>query len=114
MISVLLALRFSGDANRAFVQRVIGILIENIAEVTRWRKRWRSLEKLQKIVENRTSDVEVPLRLVEKNVLLALAAAGAARPRLPILNQIAVTWAEVAPNFAEADISALYLALQRL
>ncbi len=72
-----------------------------------------ALDKLQKIVEKRTSEVEVPLRLAEKNVLLALAAAGAARPRLPILNQIAVTWAEVAPNFGAADISALHLALQQ-
>ena len=110
----------------------IGILIENIAEVATLAQAlgiepqrfaelvsggelvppW-ALEKLQKIVENRTSEVEVPLRLAEKNVLLALAAAGVARPRLPILNQIAVTWAEVAPDFGAADISALHLALQQ-
>jgi 3-hydroxyisobutyrate dehydrogenase len=109
-----------------------GMLVENIAEVATLAQAlgiepqrfvelvsggelvpsW-ALEKLEKIVENRTSEVEVPLGLVEKNVLLALSAAGTARLRLPILNQIAVAWAEVVPDFAGHDISALYLALQR-
>lgn len=110
----------------------IGIQIENIAEVATLAQAlgiepqrfvelvssgslvppW-ALERLEKIVENRTSEVEVPLRVVQKNVLLALAAAGAARTRLPILNQIAIEWAEAARDFGEADISALYLALQQ-
>lgn len=72
-----------------------------------------ALEKLEKIVENRTSEIEVPLRVVQKNVLLALSAAGPARARLPILNQIAIEWADAVRDFGDADISALYLALQR-
>jgi 3-hydroxyisobutyrate dehydrogenase len=110
----------------------IGIQIENIAEVVLLAQAlgiepqrflelvssgtlvppW-ALEKLEKIVENRTSEIDVPLRLADKNVRLALSAAGSARPRLPILNQIAMTWSEAVRDFGDADISALYLALQR-
>jgi 3-hydroxyisobutyrate dehydrogenase len=106
----------------------IGILIENIAEVTilghalgieprlfvelvsdgslvpPW-----ALAKFQKIVENRTAEVEVPLRLAQKNALLALIAAGAERPRLPVLDLIASSWARMVPAFGDSDISALYL-----
>jgi|GEM_PF-4955120 len=71
------------------------------------------LHELERIVTNRTSEVEVPLRLVEKNLRLALSAAGQARPQLPILNQIALSWAEAIRDFEQADIAALYLALQR-
>ena len=110
----------------------IGVLIENIAEITVLaqalgieQKRFLevvsggelvppwALEKLERIVTNRTSEVEVPLRLVEKNLHLALSAAGAAQPRLPILNQIALSWAEALRDFEQADIAALYLALQQ-
>ena len=110
----------------------IGIQIENIAEVTILAQAleieprrflelvsggalvppW-ALEKLKKIVENRTSEIDVPLRLADKNVRLALAAAGSARPQLPILDHIALTWAEAVRDSGDADISALYLALQR-
>jgi 3-hydroxyisobutyrate dehydrogenase len=110
----------------------IGIQIENIAEVAILAQAlgiepqrflelvsggalvppW-ALEKLAKIVESRTSEIEVPLRLADKNVRLALSAAGSARPRLPILNQIALTWVEAVRDFGDADISALYLALQQ-
>jgi 3-hydroxyisobutyrate dehydrogenase len=110
----------------------IGIQIENIAEVAILAQAlgiepqrflelvsggtlvppW-ALDKLERIVANRTSEVEVPLRLADKNVRLALAAAGSARPRLPILNQIALTWADEVRDSGDADISALYLALQR-
>lgn len=72
-----------------------------------------ALEKLEKIVENRTSEIEVPLRLADKNVRLALSAAGSARPRLPILNHLALTWADVVRDAGDTDISALYLALLR-
>jgi 3-hydroxyisobutyrate dehydrogenase len=110
----------------------IGIQIENIAEVTILAQAlgieprrflelvsggalvppW-ALEKLEKIVENRTSDVEVPLRLADKNLRLALSAAGSARPRLPILNQLALEWVDAVRVAGDADISALYLALQQ-
>jgi len=108
----------------------IGILIENIAEVTTLAQTlgiesrsflelvsdgslvppW-ALAKFGKIVDGRTAEVEVPLRLAHKNVLLALAAAGTERARLPVLDHIAARWAEVIAEFGEADISALYLSL---
>jgi 3-hydroxyisobutyrate dehydrogenase len=110
----------------------IGIQTENVAEVTILAQAldiepqrflelvsggalvppW-ALEKLEKIVANRTSEIDVPLRLVDKNLRLALAAAGSARPRLPILNQLALEWAEAVRDAGDADISALYLALQQ-
>jgi 3-hydroxyisobutyrate dehydrogenase len=106
----------------------IGMLIENIAEVTRLAQAldieprrfvelvsngalvppW-ALAKFQKIVENRTGEVEVPLRLAHKNVLLALAAAGDARARLPVLDHIASMWAAVVDQHGESDISEVYL-----
>lgn len=110
----------------------ISVLIENIAEITILAKAlgiepkrfielvsggelvppW-ALERLERIVTNRTSEVEVPLRLVEKNLRLALSAAGKAQPQLPILNQIAFNWAEDVRDFGQADIAALYLELQQ-
>lgn len=110
----------------------IGNLIENIAEITILsqalgieRKRFLelvssgelvppwALEKFERIAANRTSEVEVPLRLVEKNLGLALSGAGPARRRLPILQQISVSWADAIRDFEHADIAALYLALER-
>ena len=104
------------------------MLIENIAEVTRLAQAldieprrfvelvsngalvppW-ALAKFQKIVENRTGEVEVPLRLAHKNVLLALAAAGDERARLPVLDHIASMWAGVVREHGESDISEVYL-----
>jgi len=106
----------------------IGMLIENIAEVTRLAQAlgiepgrfvelvangalvppW-ALAKFQKIVENRTGEVEVPLRLAHKNVLLALDAAGDERHRLPVLDHIGSMWSEVIRDHGESDISAVYL-----
>jgi 3-hydroxyisobutyrate dehydrogenase len=106
----------------------IGILIENIAEVTALAHAlgietrrfvelvsdgslvppW-ALAKFRKIVDDRTGEVEVPLRLAHKNVLLALAAAGTERPKLTVLDHIATKWADVIPSFGDSDISALYL-----
>jgi 3-hydroxyisobutyrate dehydrogenase len=106
----------------------IAMLIANIAEVTRLaqaldieRRRfvelvsngalvppW-ALAKFQKIVEHRTGEVEVPLRLAHKNLLLALAAAGDERARLPVLEDIASTWAGVVREHGDSDISAVYL-----
>jgi hypothetical protein len=45
-------------------------------------------------------------------VLLALAAAREERSRLPILNEIARTWADGARHFGGDDLSAIYLALK--
>lgn len=110
-----IAIQIENIAEVATLAQTLGIDTQRFAElvsggslVPPW-----ALEKLAKIVEHRTSEVEVPLRLAQKNLLLALSAAGSARPRLPILNQVAITWAEAGSDFGETDISALYLALQR-
>lgn len=104
----------------------IGILIQNVAEVTALAEAldiaphrflelvgdgalvppW-ALAKFRRIAENRTGEVEVPLRLAQKNALLALDAAGAQRSRLPVLDLIAGRWAELIADFGDADISAL-------
>jgi 3-hydroxyisobutyrate dehydrogenase len=106
----------------------IAMLIANIAEVTRLAQvldieprrfvelvsngalvpPW-ALAKFQKIVEHRTGEVEVPLRLAHKNLLLALAAAGDERARLPVLEHIATTWAGVVREHGDSDISEVYL-----
>jgi len=70
-----------------------------------------AVAKLQKIKAGRTAETEFPLRWAEKDVELALAAAGEKRPRLPILNQIDATWTEAEPGFGTYDLSAIYLAL---
>jgi len=105
----------------------IGILIENIAEVANLAQAlgiaprrfldlvsdgqlvstW-ALDKFTKIVESRTDDVEVPLRLAHKNVMLALSASADARPHLPILERIAGVWAEIVQTHGGNDITALY------
>jgi 3-hydroxyisobutyrate dehydrogenase len=110
----------------------LGILMEDVAEVAILGdalgiepKRFESLvsggplvppwaiAKLEKIAENRTAETEFPLRWAHKDVLLALAAAGRERSRLPILNNIGETWASAAREFGAHDLSAIYLALKQ-
>ncbi len=110
----------------------VGILIEDVAEVSTLAHElgidpqrfidivaggplvpaW-ALEKFQKIAANRTAETEASVRLVDKNVRLALAAAGPARSRLPLLALAAATWVDAVRDFGDADVSAIYLALQR-
>jgi 3-hydroxyisobutyrate dehydrogenase len=110
----------------------IGILIEDVAEVATLAHAleidprrfaelaqggplvppW-ALQKLAKITEGRTTETEFALRWAEKDLRLALSAAGEARRRLPALNEIAMTWADALHDFGGDDISAVYLALQR-
>ena len=66
---------------------------------------------MRKIKEGRTAETELPLRWAHKDVQLALVAAGEARARLPILNQIDSIWAEAEPGLGADDLSAIYLAL---
>jgi len=54
-------------------------------------------------------EVEVPLRLAHKNVLLALDAAGDERHRLPVLDRIGSMWSEVIRDHGESEISAVCL-----
>jgi 3-hydroxyisobutyrate dehydrogenase len=72
-----------------------------------------AVAKLEKISAKRTAETEFPLRWAHKDVLLALAAAGVERSRLPILNEIARTWADAARDFGGDDLSAIYLALKQ-
>lgn len=71
---------------------------------------WASA-KLEKIAEKRTHETEFPLRWAYKDVELALAAAGAESAELPVLNEIAATWARAIREFGADDLSAIYLAL---
>jgi 3-hydroxyisobutyrate dehydrogenase len=110
----------------------IGILIEGVAEVATLAEalgtqpqRFTSLAaggpvvppwalaKFDKIVTQRTAETEFPLHWAYKDVLLALSAAGAARPHLPILDRISTVWADAIGDFGSDDLSAIYLALQR-
>lgn len=69
--------------------------------------------KLEKIASNKTQEPEFPLRWAHKDILLALSAAGEERSRLPVLNKIAITWADAVGEFGAYDLSAIYLALQK-
>jgi 3-hydroxyisobutyrate dehydrogenase len=72
-----------------------------------------ALEKLRKIVAGTVEEPEFPLRWAEKDVSLALSAAGDARAALPVLSDIATVWEDAAADFGSYDLSAVYLALQR-
>lgn len=72
-----------------------------------------AVAKFEKIREKRTAETEFPLRWAHKDVLLALAAAREDRSRLPILNQIARTWADADRDFGADDLSAIYVALKQ-
>ena len=73
---------------------------------------WASA-KLKKIADKRTAETEFPLRWAHKDVRLALAAAGEDKSHIPVLNQIAATWADALPDFGTNDLSAIYLALRQ-
>lgn len=74
---------------------------------------WASA-KIEKIAHGRTDETEFPLRWAEKDVRLALdAAGGAERARLPILNEIAKVWVTALDEFGTQDLSAVYTALAR-
>jgi 3-hydroxyisobutyrate dehydrogenase len=71
-----------------------------------------ALAKVEKIAQRRTEETEFPLKWADKDVRLALDAAGeAARARLPILNDIANVWATALDEFGADDLSAVYEAL---
>jgi 3-hydroxyisobutyrate dehydrogenase len=73
-----------------------------------------ALAKIEKIANQKTAETEFPLRWAEKDVRLALDAAGdAERARLPILNEIAEVWATALDEFGSQDLSAIYTALAR-
>jgi 3-hydroxyisobutyrate dehydrogenase len=110
-----LAVLNEGVAEVAILGNALGIEPERFASlaaggplVPQW-----AVTKLDKIAEKRTAETEFPLRWAHKDVLLALAAAGGTRNRLPILNEIATTWTDAVQEFGSNDLSAIYLALQQ-
>ena len=71
-----------------------------------------ALAKMKKIADNKTAETEFPLRWADKDVRLALSAAGAERARLPMLSAIDARWARAVERFGGDDLSAIYLALR--
>jgi 3-hydroxyisobutyrate dehydrogenase len=71
-----------------------------------------ALAKMKKIADHATAETEFPLRWAEKDVRLALAAAGPERARLPVLNAIDTVWARALDRFGTQDLSAIYVALR--
>jgi 3-hydroxyisobutyrate dehydrogenase len=116
LLNAWLAVLNEGVAEVAGLADVLGVaprqfsaLVAGGALVPPW-----ALAKLDKIAERRTNETEFPLRWAEKDVVLALDAAGdAARTRLPILNEIAKVWATALDEFGTHDLSAIYTALAR-
>src|ERR1700681_1543012 len=71
-----------------------------------------ALAKMKKIADNKTAETEFPLRWADKDVRLALSAAGEERARLPMLSAIDARWARAVERFGGDDLSAIYLALR--
>jgi 3-hydroxyisobutyrate dehydrogenase len=71
-----------------------------------------ALAKLKKIADDTTADTEFPLRWADKDVRLALSAAGDARDRMPVLGTIDTRWARAVDRFGSDDLSAIYVALR--
>jgi 3-hydroxyisobutyrate dehydrogenase len=115
MFNAWLAVLMEGVAEVAILGNSLGVAPERFASlasggplVPPW-----AIAKLKKIAEKRTEETEFPLRWAHKDVQLALAAAGEENSHLPVLNQIAATWADALPDFGAADLSAVYLALRQ-
>jgi 3-hydroxyisobutyrate dehydrogenase len=71
-----------------------------------------AVAKMKKIGGNATAETEFPLRWAEKDVRLALAAAGSERARLPVLDTIEAVWPRALERFGTHDLSAIYVALR--
>jgi 3-hydroxyisobutyrate dehydrogenase len=71
-----------------------------------------ALAKMKKITENKTGETEFPLRWADKDVHLALTAAGDRGTRLPMLNTIDAQWSRLVERFGGDDLSAVYIALR--
>jgi len=115
MFNAWLAVLMEGVAEVAILGDALGVAPERFASlasggplVPPW-----AIAKLKKIAEKRTAETEFPLRWAHKDVQLALDAAGEENSHLPVLNQIAATWADALPDFGAADLSAVYLALRQ-
>jgi 3-hydroxyisobutyrate dehydrogenase len=109
-----IAVTMEGVAEIAIVADALGIELQRFATlatggplVPPW-----ALAKMKKIADNATAETEFPLRWAEKDVRLALAAAGAERARLPVLDTIDAVWAPALERFGTQDLSAIYVALR--
>jgi 3-hydroxyisobutyrate dehydrogenase len=109
-----IAVMMEGVAEAAILAGALGVDLQRFASlvsggplVPPW-----ALAKMKKITENKTAETEFPLRWADKDVRLALSAAGEERARLPVLGTIEAQWARAVERFGGDDLSAIYLALR--
>jgi 3-hydroxyisobutyrate dehydrogenase len=109
-----IAVTMEGVAEIAIVADALGIELPRFASlatggplVPSW-----ALAKMKKIADHATAETEFPLRWAEKDVRLALTAAGSERSRLPVLETIDAVWARALERFGTQDLSAIYVALR--
>jgi 3-hydroxyisobutyrate dehydrogenase len=109
-----IAIVMEGVAEVAILADALGIELPRFASLVRggplvppW-----ALAKMQKIVEDKTGETEFPLRWADKDVRLALSAAGEKRTQLPALNTIDALWSRAVERFGGGDLSAIYIALR--
>jgi len=104
-----------GIAEIATLSETLGVDMTRLTEVAADNPLFSpwALQKLKKINEQRMTEPEFPLRWADKDVLLALSAAGEGRAALPILSDVAKVWADAVEEFGSLDVSAVYLALQK-
>jgi 3-hydroxyisobutyrate dehydrogenase len=109
-----IAIAIEGVAEVAILADALGIELPRFAAlvaggplVPAW-----ALAKMQKIAEGKTAETEFPLRWADKDVRLALSAAGEKRPELPALNTIDALWSRSVERFGGHDLSAIYVALR--
>ncbi len=109
-----IALVMEGVAEVAILAGALGIDLRRFASlvsggplVPPW-----ALAKMQKIAEDETGETEFPLRWADKDVRLALSAAGQKRTQLPALNTVDALWSRAVERFGGHDLSAVYVALR--
>jgi 3-hydroxyisobutyrate dehydrogenase len=109
-----IAIVMEGVAEVAILADALGIELQRFASLTTggplvppW-----ALAKMKKITDEKTSETEFPLRWADKDVHLALSAAGERGAQLPMLNTIDAQWSRAVERFGGDDLSAIYLALR--
>jgi 3-hydroxyisobutyrate dehydrogenase-like beta-hydroxyacid dehydrogenase len=109
-----IAIMMEGVAEAAILAGVLGVDLQRFASlvsggplVPPW-----ALAKMMKITENTMAETEFLLRWADKDVRLALSAAGEERDRLPMLDTIEARWSLAVERFGGYDLSAIYLALR--
>ncbi|MDB5040187.1 MAG: 3-hydroxyisobutyrate dehydrogenase [Candidatus Eremiobacteraeota bacterium] len=109
-----IAIVMEGVAEAAILAGALGVDVHRFASlmsggplVSPW-----AIAKMKKITENTMAETEFPLRWADKDVRLALSAAGEERDRLPMLDTIEGGWSLAVERFGGYDVSAIYLALR--